>query len=181
MNKFIISIILIIFCPLLAGCGFHLRGQEILPPILHNIYVESANPRGTLARQLELNLKQMGANTTKTAQQAQVIVKIVNESYSNMVTAFGSNSQIQQLFVTYSVQFELLDNKGNELIPLRTVKTTAPYTQNENAMLSVSTDLNVLEFQMMRDVIQQIILQLTAPDIHRIYPPSPFYAAPYPS
>lgn len=181
LSKLMTQFALLIICITLAGCGFHLRGQETLPPVLHNVYIKSTNPRGPLARQLGLSLRQLGANTTKTPAPAQVIIQITNESFSNMVTAFGSNSQISQLLVTYSVQFEMTDNHGNLLIPTRKVSTSAPYAQNYNAMLSVGTDLNVLEQQMRQDVVQQIILQLTAVNIHEIYQPSPYHTAPYPS
>ena len=49
----------------ITSCGFHMRGPMPLAPPLHQLYLQTPDPYGELARNLRLYLKASGVHLTE--------------------------------------------------------------------------------------------------------------------
>ena len=64
---------------LLSACGFHLRGEVELPPVLQETYLESKNPYTGMARALRVELEAAGGRIVETSEHATAVLHIVRE------------------------------------------------------------------------------------------------------
>lgn len=156
------TLILVILLSLLTACGFQLRGQLTLPPALQHIYIQSEIMHSSLPSQLSQMLNQLGAKTTLLPKNAQVIIDLMNETFTQQVITNGANSQIAQTLVIYYVEFQLTDTHGRVLLSPQVVSSVHSYSQNSNQILSVTNDLGTLEQDMRREVLEQILRRIIA-------------------
>src|SRR5438552_2084186 len=76
-------IILVSF--LLTSCGFHLRGQFPLSPILNNLYIQTQDPYGQLTRNLREYLKVSGVRLVNSRDEATSVLTILSETTSQQL------------------------------------------------------------------------------------------------
>jgi LPS-assembly lipoprotein len=94
----------------LSACGFHLRGQVDLPVALRilNLDAQKAEPlTQNLLRQSLLS------NGVTLSHDAPYTLKILSESGGRRVLSVTSNAKASEYELTQSLNFELLDAKGN--------------------------------------------------------------------
>ncbi|MDC0166822.1 hypothetical protein OAI79_02335, partial [Gammaproteobacteria bacterium] len=78
----------ILLTALLAGCGFHLRGQVELAPIISAPWVTGQDP--ALVVDLRNGLRQSGVHPVKDTASASVIIDLATVDYSRSVKSVDS-------------------------------------------------------------------------------------------
>jgi len=146
-------IYLLLLLPLLLNsCGFHPRGPRALAAPLHNIYVQSNDPYGELARNIKQELRMSGVHLTPSPQEATTVLNILQENKSQELLSINSSQQTRQYNLRLSVTFEVTDTQGERLILPQTVTETRPLTLQSNQILAGSNQAAQL-YRDMRDAI----------------------------
>lgn len=158
MNRITICI----FTLLLIGCGFHLRGQANLPPQLHHIAIASNTPYSLLASQLRQTLQNMHIAINENPNTAPLTIKLLTDDFNQAATGTGATNQLTNYTLTYTVTYQLLEQHGEALTEPRQIVVNRSFTANNNQMLGSSNEQVLLQQDMRRDAILQILNQLNS-------------------
>jgi LPS-assembly lipoprotein len=155
-----VALLLLSLLVTLSACGFHLRGDVELPPILHDTYIDSRDPFTGIARPLRSQLERSGANVLEDGQQASAILKIISERSENRVLSVGSSGKATEYELFNEVVFSLNDPKNKVLIKQQTVRMTRDLVFDENELLGKLSEADSIHRQMLESLARQILTRI---------------------
>ena len=156
-SRWLLTIVAAGSITLLGGCGFHLRGEMPLAPPLHNLYVQSIDPYGTLVRILEQSLKMSNVHLAANSSEANTILTIIRDDTAQDLLSVGGSQQTRQYKLSVIVAFEVTDNSGRILVEPQTLVESRVITIQSNQILGSSNEAN-LYFQQMRGTLASAIM-----------------------
>ena len=151
----------------LAGCGFQLRqtGDYPFKTLFAGFSVTS--PLGAeLSRQLRGTGRIELLTEARHAQQAEVILDILQEQRQRVVVGTNASGQVRELQLRLSVKFRLRTPEGVEWIEPVELFQQRDLSFNETAALSKEIEEAMLYRDMQNDIVQQIVRRLS-----RLKPP----------
>jgi LPS-assembly lipoprotein len=144
---------------LLAGCGFHLRGQQSLP--FESIYIPGTNP---LAVELRRNVN--AASKTKVVDNpklAQAVVGFTEETRDKVILTFTSAGKVNEYRLRYTVGFRVTDSNGTQVyLPTSKILLTRDMSYNDAQVIAKENEEALLYRDMQTDMVQQILRRLVA-------------------
>ena len=144
----------------LAGCGFHLRGEANYT--FQSIYV-NAPGAPTLGAELRRALAATGsARLVTDAKDAQVILDIPLVADDKEVLTLSGGGSVREYLLIKRVQFRLHDADGNEWLPPGEIALRRTFTFNESEALARETEEQRLLREMQTDAVQQLVRRLQA-------------------
>lgn len=152
-------------CIFIAGCGFHLRGTMPLAPAMHDIYLETQDPYGTLTRYLRQFLKMSGVNLVEKKAEATTVLVIISETTSQQLLSLSGTQQTRQYNLILTVTFQLTNPQGKALVPPQVAKETRTLTIKSDQILAGSNEANTLYDQMRQATVYDIMSRLSSKDI----------------
>lgn len=157
----------LLFASWLVSCGFHLRGDMPLAPPLHKMYLQTKDPYGVLASNLESSLKMSGVQLT-TADEANVSLVILSDDTTQELLSVGGTQQTRQYKLSVFVTFEVEDHNGNIILAPQTLSDSRVITIQSNQILGSSNEA-VLYFQQMRRTLAiAIMYRLSSQDVTKL-------------
>jgi LPS-assembly lipoprotein len=145
---------------LLAGCGFQLRGTEVLPPDLGALHVSAPN---VLLRETEVFLEGSNTRLVPGHDGADVVLTMGNERYDRRVLSVDPSTGKEREFqLAYSVDVRAVTRDGRTLIAPQVVTLQRDFVFERDALLGASREETVLREEMRRDAVQQILYRLRA-------------------
>jgi LPS-assembly lipoprotein len=144
---------------LIAGCGFHLRGQAELP--FETLYVP-----GTSALSVELRRNVVAGSKTKlvdSPKSAQAVLGFTTEVRDKLILSFTSAGKVNEYRLRYRVGFRVTDPNGAQVfLPTTEILLTRDMTYNDAQVLAKQEEENLLYRDMQTDMVQQIMRRLGA-------------------
>ena len=131
--------IIMIFCTLLTACGFHLRGTQPVPPAIRVMYLQSAQPYGEFEQILRQTLAGYGITLVDDPTQAPLTLDILSAAALPVSGVATSTLQTQQYSLTYQVNFQVVTQQGQIIVPNTAVTSTTTFTASVTQMLSANT------------------------------------------
>lgn len=116
---------------LIAGCGFQLRRELVLPPELATLNVETPDPNGALQRQLESALRRAGA----TAGKGGAVLRVLSPALEQRPLSVGATGRVQEFLLVYRADIELVDAAGAVVMPRQRVELEREYSFDTAAAL----------------------------------------------
>lgn len=157
---------LILLLALLAGCGFHLRGQSArldhLDRLPQPLAVSGIPPYSDLGRVLREELRAAGAILTDDAHQAAAVLQITDVRSSSRVTGLDSRNRAAEYELAESLRFSLRRSGKQVLVEPQIVRTTRSLSITTNQVLGRSREEDTLRESMRRDLVRQLIRRLAA-------------------
>jgi LPS-assembly lipoprotein len=146
--------------PVLAACGFQLRGQATLP--WNTLYVQ-APALSPFALQLKRAV-QAGSSTRiiESADQAEAILQILTELPEKEILSLGAGGRVREFQLRYRVQFRLTDAQNREHIPASEIALKRDYSFNDEQVLSKESEEALLYRDMRADAVHQLVRRLQA-------------------
>jgi len=145
---------------ILAGCGFHLRGEADYT--FRTIFVNGAGAP-TLAAELRRALAATGnAQIAADAKNAQVILDIPLVADDKEVLTLSGAGSVREYLLIKRVQFRLHDADGNEWLPPGEIALRRTYSFSESEVLARDTQEQRLLKEMQTDAVQQLVRRLQA-------------------
>lgn len=153
-------VIIILFAGMLAGCGFELRGANVLPPDLKNLFVV-ANP--DLAIDIENFLETSDTRIVSSREQADVVLTVLNPRFDRRVLSVDPNTGKEREYeIVYTVDVSAVGKQGRTFIPAQPVSLVRDFIYDPEAIIGASREEAVLYVEMRRDAVQQILYRLRA-------------------
>ena len=152
----------------LAGCGFQLRQTGDYP--FKTLYAgfPTSTPLGAeLSRQLRGTGRIELLTEARQAQQADVILDIVQEQRQRVVVGLNASGQVRELQLRMTIRFRLRTPQGVEWIEPAELYQQRDLSFSETAALSKEVEEAMLYRDMQNDIVQQIVRRLS-----RVKPPA---------
>ena len=153
----------------LTSCGFALRQSGDYPFKTLLAGFALATPLGAeLARQLRASGRIELLTEPSQAQQAEVILEILQEQRQRVVVGLNASGQVRELQLRMTVRFRLRNPEGLEWIEPLELYQQRDLSFSETAALSKEVEEALLYRDMQNDIVQQIMRRLA-----RVKPPQP--------
>ncbi len=148
--------------PLLAACGFRLRGAPNFS--FKSIFVK-VQPGSQFGRELIRTLKGSGGDVTLITEperitEAEVICNIISENRDRIVVGLNASGQVRELQLRLRIHFSLTGQEGQEYIPNTEIMQTRDVSYNESIALSKEGEEAMLFKNMQTDLVQQLMRRL---------------------
>jgi LPS-assembly lipoprotein len=143
---------------LLAGCGFHLRGEAHYE--FDSLYLNSpaAQP---LTADLKRSLEGIGtAQLVTTPEKAQVILDIASVENNKQILSLSSGGKVSEFLLSKRVLFRVHDAAGNDWLPTSELVVRRTYSYSDSAALPKEAQEQRLWREMQDDAVQQIVRRL---------------------
>src|ERR1700758_3831722 len=144
----------------LAGCGFHLRGEQKLPFDTIFINTPPNSPLGaTLSRQIRTGTE---TRTVPQASQASVVLEILGEQRDKEILTLNAQGRAVEYKLIYRLRFRLHDGKGREYIGPTEMRAQRDISINDSQVLSKESEEALLYRDMQTDLVQQLLRRIAA-------------------
>ncbi len=153
-------VVALVLSALLTSCGFHLRGNVVLPPALKVTMLQANNPWEGIAAALRIELESAGARITDSVDDATAVLKVLGERSQQRVLSVGSGGKASEYELFEEVTFALYDRDGRELVEPQTLRLTRDLVFDENLLLGKVSESDALREQMRRSLARQIITRI---------------------
>jgi len=144
----------------LAGCGFHLRGEEKLP--FETIYLNTP-PNSPLGAQLSREIRSgTETRTVSQANEANAVLDILGESRDKDILTLNAQGRAVEYKLIYRLRFRLHDGKGREYIGPTELRAQREISINDSQVLSKESEESLLYRDMQTDLVQQLLRRIAA-------------------
>ena len=151
----------------LTGCGFQLRQTGDYPfKTLYTSFPLTTPFGAELSRQLRATGRIELLTEPRQAQQADVILEILQEQRQRVVVGLNASGQVRELQLRLTVKVRLRTPEGVEWIEPVELYQQRDLSFNETAALSKEIEEALLYRDMQNDIVQQIVRRLS-----RVKPP----------
>ena len=144
----------------LAGCGFHLRGEMVLSPILSAPYVNAANAE--FKEDLTKVLNRRGIRAVNDPEIASAIIDLVSVKFDRQVLSINSRGQATGYILTYQVLCRFVDRTGRVLASPARLKLSRTLEYQSTQVLPKKQEEDALRARMREDLVQQILRRLNS-------------------
>jgi LPS-assembly lipoprotein len=147
---------------LLAGCGFHLRDALLLPPDLGPLQVQSADPNGPLAQQLQQFLERAGAEIAPPDATGVASLHIVSERWGDTPISIDQYGRSQEFTLRYAVIFDLRRADGSDMVPRQAIELTRDYVSVPTNSVGTEGERDILVREVRREMVSSILRRIDA-------------------
>lgn len=150
---------LLLLLQLVAACGFQLQNRSEMPPEMSHTKLEVQSPNSEFARRLGSHLEQNGVKVVSSSVDAAVLEVPVNRMRKE-IQSIGDNARVREFLLRHTVQFRLLDNEGNEIIPMQTFEQSRIYSFNEQDILAAERENEFLRDDLADSMARMVVRRL---------------------
>ena len=158
----------ILLTALLAGCGFHLRGQMELAPVISAPWVIGQDL--DLVADLRNGLRQSGVHPVKDAASASVIIDLATVEYIRSVKSIDSQGTATGYTLEYEVLYRVVDRTGRVLVDNTSLNFSRDLEYKSTELLQKKQEEEALKIAMRQEIVRRIIRRLGAIASHRQAP-----------
>jgi LPS-assembly lipoprotein len=154
---------LLLLLPLLAGCGFHLRGAPDIPPEMARTYIDTEDRYSLFYRKLSEQLQQTGVRLVDSPAAATAQLVILADETGRRVLSVSARNVPREYEVYYTVFYSLAS--GEEVLVEPQLKTlTRDYTYDETRVLGKAREEDLLREAIADDLVRLVMFQLSSID-----------------
>ena len=149
---------------LLAGCGFHLRGQADMP--FSTLYLKVPNEHSDFAVELKRSLAANGVRLAAKPEEAEMTLVIDSEGVQQKILSLAATGRAQEYQLLFVVVLHSYDKQHSEWMPTQTVVARREYSYSDSVLLAKQEESQTLIQDMQRDMVQQILRRLSVSHAH---------------
>lgn len=169
MSKRLLTLFVCFFLSaILAGCGFHLRGQGKagLSPELSVLRVRTIGgdvPGNELRREVERVLTvQADVRIAPETENKVPILTLFDERTNSRVLSFDADRNVSEFLLRYSLDFDVRDAAGEEMVGRQIIILQRDYTFDRLNVLAKEREEQELRVQMRQEAVQQMVRRLAS-------------------
>lgn len=147
---------------LLAGCGFHPRGETPLPAEMAVTYIHGTQEFDTLYDDFRTALESRGARVTQDRAKAGAVLDIVENNFDKHVLTVDLGGKVLEYRLVQNIQFEVTAADGRTLLPRQSVTMTRNLKFNRNDVLGKERESDLFRKELRRDVVNLVMLRIAA-------------------
>ncbi|HEX6832978.1 MAG TPA: LPS assembly lipoprotein LptE [Rudaea sp.] len=147
---------------LLAACGFHLRGEAVLPPAMKRVYVSSSDVFSPLKINVEAALERAGAKIEKAPGDGIADVNLSAVSLAPIVRSVNSSARVNEFTMLYHVELEIVDGAGKTLLQKQVIEQQRIFTFDQTQAIGTGAEQDIIKREMERDMTQAVVRRIDA-------------------
>lgn len=151
-------LILCLSIVLLAGCGFHLRGQVALPYSTLHIRGPSAS---SVSNSLTRVLRSRGARLVDRQEDAELTLVILSDVREKSILSLSAAGRAQEYELRQRLSYRII-TAGEPDLPVGEILSQRSISFNDAQVLAKESEENLLYRDMENDVVQQLLRRLQA-------------------
>ncbi len=151
-------LILCLSIVLLAGCGFHLRGQVALPYSTLHISGPSAT---SVSSSLKRVLRSSGVRLVDRQEDAELTLVILSDVREKSILSLSAAGRAQEYELRQRLSYRII-TAGEPDLPAGEILTQRSISFNDAQVLAKESEENLLYRDMENDVVQQLLRRLQA-------------------
>ena len=163
MNQYILlkpQILLLMLSLFLAGCGFHLRGDLVLPELYQRVYLVD-NGNTDISKPLKAALESVGSKLEPTAESATSVVTLLTSGVQRRALNVAGNS-VREYELQLNVAFVVQDHEGKQVAEQQTVSVIRNYRNNINNVLGSDNEETIIRKEMYQAAVIRILRRMKA-------------------
>ena len=143
----------------LSACGYHLRGRLPLSQALSTIALDTTNKE--LRQHLTEALALSGATVVADQTAAGAIMKLFGDNYTRQVVTLDDRGRATSYTLIFETSFNIANAAGEPLRKDSRVRVERHFAFDANELLQAEDEERDLREDMLRDLVQQIMRQLS--------------------
>ena len=152
----------------LSACGFHLRGQFTLPPLLQPVAVVSTVP--TLEDRVSAGIQRMGGVVSA---DAPMQVHITRETVTRQTSTVDRLAKAAEYTLFYELNFQLKYASGVPAQPERSIRLRRTYQFDNTRIVGKFDEEATLQEDMRQQAVAQLLTQLSRTQVSELSPDAP--------
>lgn len=158
---YLIRAIVLAGAMVLAGCGFHLRGDVVYPPAMAVTYIEATDLYTPFYRQLKATLRHSGVQVSADPTAAGAVLRILADDYGQRVVAVSARNTPTEYQVYYLVRYAL-DIGGSQALPPQELSLARDYNYDETQVLGKAAEADSIRDALAGDLVGTITRRLSS-------------------
>lgn len=151
-------LILCLFIVVLAGCGFHLRGQVALPYSTLHISGPSAT---SVSNSLKRVLRSSGVRLVDRQEDAELTLVVLSDVREKSILSLSAAGRAQEYELRQRLSYRII-TAGEPDLPAGEILSQRSISFNDAQVLAKESEENLLYRDMENDVVQQLLRRLQA-------------------
>lgn len=147
---------------LLAGCGFHVRGNYQLPDTIGAVFIDVPGYDYDLRHRLQQALTSRGVTLVEDAAAADSVLQITNPRFATRVLSVGTDARVREHELRYTLGFQLRRRDGEFLVPPQSVELLRDVTYDETNILGSQSEQSAGRLELQDQAVRQIVRRLAA-------------------
>lgn len=157
---------------LLAGCGFQLRGDVILPAEIRQLRLDMADVGPPIRRELVAALERGGVTLMPADATNVAVLRVpVNMAYTEALT-ISEQARVREFAVIHRVVLLMVDAGGNVILPEQEVVLQRDFVFDERDALGVAGQEEALRRDMEREMVRAIMRRIAGVNPAAALPPA---------
>ncbi|MCW8929572.1 MAG: LPS assembly lipoprotein LptE [Gammaproteobacteria bacterium] len=145
---------------MLAGCGFHLRGDIVLPELYERVHVVSKG-NANVGKALSDALKNVGSQIVSSPEASTSVVTVLSSGTQRKALNVAGKA-IREYELQLNISFVVQDNKGVQLAEQQTVSVIRNFQNDPDDVLGKDNEENIIRQEMMQPAIFQVLRRMKA-------------------
>ncbi len=154
------QVLFLLLTLLLTGCGFHLRGDLILPELYQRIYLVD-NGNNDIAKPLRAALESVGTKLEPTPESATSVVTILSSGVQRRALNVAGKS-IREYELQLNVSFVVQDHEGKQVAGQETVSVIRNFRNNNTNVLGSDNEEQIIRREMNQSAVIKILRRMKA-------------------
>ena len=148
----------LLLCAIMTGCGFQLRGAQVLPAGQNKLYFQGP---GDLRQEIMVFLDGSDTHLVRTVAAADVILQVDQRRYDRRVLSVDPITGKEREFeLSLTVRYSARRADGTTLLTPQDLTLLRDYVFDSDAVIGKSREEHVLLTEMLRDAVQQLLARL---------------------
>jgi LPS-assembly lipoprotein len=144
----------------LSACGFHLRGNIVLPSLYEQVYVVDKG-YSDVGQSLSTALINVGSTMVSSPEEASSVITILSRGIERRALNVGGK-QVREYELQLNILFVVQDHSGKQLSDPQRVSIVRNFQNNPNAVLGRDNEEHIIRREMMQPAIIQLLRRLKA-------------------
>ena len=144
----------------ITGCGFHLRGDIILPSLYERVHVVSRGD-ADVGQALTKALENVGSQIVSTPEASTSVVTVLSSGTQRRALNVAGKA-IREYELQLNITFVVQDNKGVQLSEQQTVSVVRNFQNDPNDVLGKDNEEQIIRQEMMQPAIIQVLRRMKA-------------------
>lgn len=151
---------LLLVTSLLSGCGFHLRGEFLLPEELQTMYITSDDTHGELTRLVKKHFVINKVKLADTSGKNTPQLRIQKDNLNRRTLSVFPNGQVAEYELIYTVRYQL--TVGDKSPEQFSFELNRDYQDDPDKALAKSRELSLILSELRRDAADRILRNLSS-------------------
>ena len=156
------SLLLMIIAVSLAGCGFHLRGSEALPPEMAVTYIQSSSPFSTLVDDFAVALRARGAKVTERLEDATAVLRIQDNDRERDVLSVNTSGKVLEYELRQTIQFAVATADNLPIVESQTVTMRRAYLYKSTDVLGSEREKDTVRHTLQKNLVNMAMMRIAA-------------------